>query len=159
MDVKFVNFPETKVAKIAYAGKPENERGTIMKLVQWKLQHKLLDQSRYRTYGLHYLPENGLPETADTPIPYRVDFCLSIEDDVAPNEFEISQGTIPACRCAVARDIGSRMDNQAAKFLVQEWLPNSGEALSGAPLIFHYVNVGPDVKESEAITDVYLPLL
>ncbi len=159
MHSKIVTFPETKIAKIAYAGTPENERGTIMKLVQWKIQHKLLDQSRYRTYGLHYLPETGVPESPDTPMPYRVDFCLSIEEDVAPNEFGISEGRISACRCAVARDIGSRMDNQAARFLIQEWLPSSGEALSGEPFIFHYVNVGPAVKESEAITDVYLPLL
>lgn len=30
--------------------------------------------------------------------------------------------------------------------------------LSGYPIIFHYVNVGPDVKDEEAITDVYMPL-
>jgi DNA gyrase inhibitor GyrI len=30
--------------------------------------------------------------------------------------------------------------------------------MSGQPIVFHYVNVGPDVKEREAITDVYLPL-
>ena len=27
------------------------------------------------------------------------------------------------------------------------------------PMIFHYVNVGPNVKPEEMITDVYLPLL
>jgi AraC family transcriptional regulator len=26
------------------------------------------------------------------------------------------------------------------------------------PIFFHYGNVGPDVKEAEMITDVYLPL-
>ena len=40
----------------------------------------------------------------------------------------------------------------------REWLPASGEAAGDFPIFFHYVNVGPDVKESEMITDVYLPL-
>ena len=34
----------------------------------------------------------------------------------------------------------------------------SGEAASGDPSIFHYVNVGPGVRDEDAITDVYLPL-
>lgn len=65
---------------------------------------------------------------------------------------------IPAMRCALARDVGSRSDNQAARYLYDEWLPRSGERLAAAPLVFHYVNVGPQVNEREAITDVYLPL-
>lgn len=154
MDVKIVDFPKTKVAVISYAGNPENEHGTVMQLVQWKIRNKLLDQSRYKSFGLHHLPEKNA-----NSIPYRVDFCLSIEESVEPNEFGITEGTIPECRCALARDIGSRMDNQAVKYLVHNWLPTSGESLSGLPIIFHYVNVGPNVKDSEAITDVYLPLL
>lgn len=39
-----------------------------------------------------------------------------------------------------------------------EWLPDSGEQLRDYPLFFHYVNVGPDVKPEDMITDVYLPL-
>lgn len=87
-----------------------------------------------------------------------MDFCLSIEDDIAPNTAGIVQGVIPSMRCARARDIGSRKNNKAAAFLFDEWLPKSGEELSGAPIIFHYVNVGPTVKDSEAITDVYMPI-
>jgi AraC family transcriptional regulator len=61
-------------------------------------------------------------------------------------------------RCALARDTGSRLDNKAAQFLYDEWLPRSGEEMSAQPLVFHYVNVGPNVKAEEAVTDVYLPL-
>jgi AraC-like DNA-binding protein len=46
----------------------------------------------------------------------------------------------------------------AAPFLVEEWLPASGETWRGDYLLFHYVNVGPDVPDHEMITDVYLPL-
>ena len=69
-------------------------------------------------------------------------------------------GTLPsgAAGGAMARDIGSRLDNKAAQYLYDVWLPRSGEAMADGPLLFHYVNVGPNVGEHEAITDVYLPL-
>ncbi|MDD2853387.1 MAG: GyrI-like domain-containing protein, partial [Desulfuromonadaceae bacterium] len=51
-----------------------------------------------------------------------------------------------------------RSNNRAAVYLYETWLPQSGEALGDLPMIFHYVNVGPNVKEEEMITDVYLPL-
>jgi AraC family transcriptional regulator len=60
--------------------------------------------------------------------------------------------------CALARDVGSRSGSQAARCLYEEWLPGSLEEIADFPIIFHYVNVGPDVAENEAITDVYLPL-
>ena len=153
MNVSIVEFPETKVASILHRGSPETEHDTVMKLVKWKIQNKYFDQVKYKSFGLHHIP-NRSSNSND----HRVDFCLSIDGDVASNDFGIFESTISACRCALARDVGSRLDNQAVKYLVYEWLPNSTEKLSGEPIIFHYVNVGPDIKEREAITDVYLPL-
>ena len=153
MNVSIVEFPETKVASILHRGSPETEHDTVMKLVHWKIQNKYFDQEKYRSYGLHHIPKQ--PHNPDD---HRVEFCLSIYGGVESNDVGIFESTIPACRCALARDVGSRSDNQAVKYLVYEWLPNSNENLSGEPIIFHYVNVGPDVKESETITDVYLPL-
>jgi len=43
-------------------------------------------------------------------------------------------------------------------YLCGEWLARSGEAPGDFPPFFHYVNVGPNVREEEMITDVYLPL-
>jgi len=153
MDVSIVEFPETRVALISHMGSPQQEHDTVMKLVQWKIQNNCLDQARHRHYGLHHTLAHP-PGSAG----HRVDFCLSIDEAVEPNEFGIAESTIPGCRCALARDIGSRMQNRAVVFLLEEWLPRSQESLSGSPAIFHYVNVGPNVKESEVITDVYLPL-
>lgn len=153
MDVQIVQFPETKVASITHSGSPQDEHVTALKLVSWKLEKRFLDQAKYRSYGLHYVDQRTSP-----PGPYRVDFCLSIEDEVGPNPYGILQKIIPGLRCARARDIGSRLNNKAAAYLHKVWLPASGEELSGDPLIFHYVNVGPDVAASEAITDVYMPL-
>jgi AraC family transcriptional regulator len=153
MIVKVVTFPETKVASITHLGSPGQEHSTARKLIEWKIKNNFLDQSKYRSYGLHY----NDPQTID-PLEYRVDFCLSIDGDVGQNESGIVEKVIPALKCAYARDVGSRTNNQAAKYLLEEWLLQSGEMLFGFPIIFHYVNVGPNAKGHEAITDVYLPL-
>lgn len=153
MEVSIVTFPETKVASIMHIGSPAQEHETARKLIEWKIQNRLFDQAINRSYGLHYAD----PRTTD-PLQYKVEFCLSIEGIVTENGAGIVERIIPKLRCACARDVGSRANNQAAKYLVEEWLPESDEERSGFPLIFHYVNVGPSIKEHEAITDVYLPL-
>lgn len=153
MQVSIVTFLETKVASITHLGAPEQEHVTARKLIDWKIQNLLLDQTRYRSYGLHYTD----PRTTDPP-QHRVDFCLSIDESVGKNDVGIFETVIPSLRCALARDVGSRANNQAVRYLVEKWLPQSGEVLSDFPIIFHYVNVGPSVKDNEAITDVYLPL-
>ncbi|HXC60875.1 MAG TPA: GyrI-like domain-containing protein [Steroidobacteraceae bacterium] len=153
MQVTIVTFPETKVAGISHVGPPALEHETARKLIAWKIERRLLDQARHRSYGLHYTD----PRTVD-PAAHRVDMCLSYEDPVEPNAQGIVPMLIPAMRCALARDVGSRLDNKAAQYLYDEWLPRSGEQKADLPLVFHYVNVGPNVKAHEAITDVYLPL-
>jgi len=153
MRVQIVTFPETRVAAITHIGPPSREHDTVRTLVRWKLENRLLDPARYRSYGLHYTD----PRTVD-PGEHRVEFCLSIDAEVAANDYGIYAKTLASARCALARDVGSRSNNRAARYLVEQWLPSSGETMAAAPVIFHYVNVGPDVKESEAITDVYLPL-
>ncbi len=153
MNVEIVTFPETKVAVIEHRGSPALEHETVRKLIAWKLQNGLLDQSKHRSYGIHYTDSR----TA-LPSEHRVDFCLSVEEDVGPNPYGIVDKVIPACRCARARDVGSRSNNMAAAYLYEVWFPQSAESLGSFPMFFHYVNVGPDVKEEEMITDVYLPL-
>lgn len=153
MDVQIMIFPETKVAAIEHFGSPALEHHTVRKLIAWKIEHRLLDPVRYRSYGVHYTDSR----TAK-PSEHHVDFCLSIEQDVAPNAFGIVNKVIPRNRCALARDVGSRYNNKAAAWLCEEWLPRSGETPGNFPIFFHYVNVGPDVREQEMITDVYLPL-
>jgi AraC family transcriptional regulator len=152
MQVQIVTFPETRVACLAHDGPAAQEHATVRQLVAWKLAHGLTDPTRHRQYGLHYIIP-GMP-----PGHSRVDMCLSIDRDIGANAVGIVARTIPPLRCALARDVGSRLNNQAARFLGLEWLPGSGEQMADYPLIFHYVNVGPQVKVEEAITDVYLPL-
>jgi AraC family transcriptional regulator len=153
MKVQIVVFPETKVAAIEHFGSPDLEHSTARKLIAWKLEQRLLDPLKYRSYGIHFTD----PRTTH-PSDHHFDFCLSIDHDVAPNSIGITNKVIPRNRCAFARDIGSRYDNKAAVYLYEQWLPHSGELPGNFPIIFHYVNVGPSLREEEMITDVYLPL-
>ena len=152
MDVQIVIFPETKVAAVEHRGPPQLEYETAKRLVAWR-QRNHLSRELHRSYGVHYTD----PYTT-APADHRVDFCLSVNFDVAPNAEGVINKVIPQNRCALARHYGSRAHNSAAVYLYQEWLPRSGESLGDFPVIFHYVNVGPEIAEHEMITDVYLPL-
>ena len=153
MDVEIVMFPKTQVAAVEHIGSPVLEHETVKKLVAWKLEHGYLDPLKYRSYGVHYTDPRTTP-----PSKHRVDFCLAFEEAVDPNPYGIINKVIPSVRCARARDIGSRSNNQAAVFLYDVWLPQSGELPGDFPIFFHYVNVGPNIRKEDMITDVYLPL-
>ncbi len=152
MDVRIVTFPETKVAAIEHRRPPQLEHETARKLIAWR-QRNQLDRNRHRSYGVHYTDPYTTPAND-----HHVDFCLSVDFDVAPNAEGVINKVIPGGRCALARHLGAREHNAAAVFLYREWLPASGEVAGDFPIFFHYVNVGPDVKEADMITDVYLPL-
>lgn len=153
MTVEIVEFPETKVAAIEHRGAPEREYETARKLIEWRKANRV-PPDRHRSYGVHYDdPRNTPPER------YRVDFCVSYDAEIAPNPQGVVRKVIPGGRCAVVRHWGSREDVTVAAWLCGVWLPGSGEDLRDFPMFFHYVNVGPDVREEEMITDVYLPLL
>jgi AraC family transcriptional regulator len=152
MDVRIVEFPETRVAVAEHCGPPELEYETSKKLIEWRIQHRL-SPAAHRTYGVHYTDPQSV-----APVDHRVDFCVTYDQPVQPNPLGIVNKTIPATRCAVARHLGSRRFNATAVYLYREWLPKSGERLGAYPIFFHYVNVGPNVQEHEMITDVYLPL-
>jgi AraC family transcriptional regulator len=153
MNIQIVAFPETKVAAIEHFGSPRLEHDTVRKLIAWKIEQRLLDPLKYRSYGVHHTDPR-----ITQPSDHHVDFCLSIDQEVAPNSIGIINKVIPNNRCALARDIGSRYNNKAAVYLYEQWLPHSGEFVGNFPIFFHYVNVGPNVREEEMITDVYLPL-
>lgn len=152
MEVKIVDFPETKVAMIEHRGATELEYETAKKLIAWRIENRV-PPDKHRSYGVHYHDPRTTP--ADE---YRVDFCVSYDEEVKENQYGVFRGVIPGCRCAVARHHGSREDIVAARYLFETWLPQSTESLGDFPVFFHYVNVGPHVQPDDMITDVYLPL-
>jgi AraC family transcriptional regulator len=152
VEVQIVVFPETKVAAIEHFGSLALEHDSARKLIAWKLEERLLNPLKHRSYGVHHTD----PRTTQAS-DHHVDFCLSVDAAVKPNSFGIINKVIPRNRCALARDIGSRYDNKAAVYPFEQWLPRSGELPGHFPIFFHYANVGPSVREEEMITDVYLP--
>jgi AraC family transcriptional regulator len=152
MNVRIVDFPETRIAAVEHRGPPELEHETARRLIEWRLAHGVRPE-RHRTFGIHYTDPRTTP-----PAEHRVDFAVEFEHDVAPNPQGIVAKLIPGGRCALVRHLGSRRNVSAAVYLYEVWLPQSGEALRAFPIFFHYVNVGPNVPEHEMLTDVYLPL-
>ena len=154
MDVEIVTFPETKIAVVEHHGSTINEHESIKRLVTWRIENKLPPSELHRSYGIHY-NDPGIVQ----PSEYRVDLCVSVEHEVAENSFGVLNKVIPVLKCAKARHHGSRNHVTVAQYLYEQWLPNSGHKLAEFPVFFHYVNVGPQIQESEMITDVYLPIL
>ncbi len=152
MNVRIVHFPETRVAAVEHCGAPGREHETARRLIEWRKAHRVLPE-RHRTFGIHYTDPRSTPAAE-----HRVDFAVEFEKDIAPNTQGVVGKLIPGGRCAMVRHIGSRENISAAAYLYEVWLPQSGEALRDFPIFFHYVNVGPNLKEHEMVTDVYLPL-
>lgn len=152
LDVRIVNFPETRIAAVEHRGAPDTEHVTARRLIEWRIANRLPPE-RHRTFGIHYTDPRTTP-AAD----HRVDFAVEFEFEVSANPHGVVSKRIPGGRCAVARHIGSRADNSTAVQLFEVWLPHSTEALGDFPIFFHYVNVGPHVKAPDMVTDVYLPL-
>ncbi|MFT7549604.1 MAG: AraC family transcriptional regulator [Candidatus Azotimanducaceae bacterium] len=154
MNIEIVDFPETKIAVVEHSGAPEKEYESVNQLVAWRMANKLPPSDLHKSYGIHYNDPNQVRSSE-----YRVDLCVSVLQDVSANSFGVVNKTIPALRCAKVRHLGSRENVTAARYLYEEWLASSGEQLAEFPVFFHYVNVGPQIQESDMITDVYLPLL
>lgn len=152
MQVEIVDFPQTLVAALEHCGPESLTYQTTQKFVEWR-QANGVRPAMGNTYGVHYNDHlTTLPEH------YRLDLCVSIDKPVADNPQGVVTKTIPGGRCARVRNIGSRHEMAGPRYLYEKWLPHSGEQLRDFPIFFHYVNVGPQVKQHEMITDIYLPL-
>lgn len=154
MDVKIVEFPETRVAVLEHNGAPELVNDSAMRFIDWRKTTGLSPVASSDTFGIAYDdPEATAPER------FRFDICGSVLEDVPDNPFGVVTKIIPAGRCAVARHLGSHdRIADSAYYLYREWLPASREELRDFPLFFHYLNLIPLVQEHELVTDIYLPL-
>ena len=154
MDVKIVEFAETKVAVLEHRGPPELLNDTVRKFIEWRKESKLSPKDRFRTFGIAY--DN--PDTTE-PRAFRFDVCGEVSADIPPNPQGVVTKVIPGGRCAVARHLGSHdRIGEGAYYLYRDWLPRSGEELRDFPLFFHYLNLLPETPEQELATDLYLPL-
>jgi AraC family transcriptional regulator len=93
------------------------------------------------------------------PEEFRFRLCAATDKPIEPNDAGVTELTIPAGRCALLRHVGS--DDQLGRSILHlyaSWLPGSGEELRDFPLFIQRVAFFPDMPDSEAVTDIYLPL-
>ncbi len=154
MDIKIVNFPETKVATLEHRGAHERILDSVSTFIIWRKACDLSPVKTSATYGVAY----DDPKTTE-PDKFRFDICGEIKADVPANPQGVITKLIPGGRCAVLQHLGSH-DNigDSVHYMYGQWLPNSGEELRDFPCFFHYLNLLPEVLEHELMTDIYLPL-
>ncbi len=154
MQVKIVEFKETKVAVLEHRGPPELIPASVQTFIKWRKENKL-PPNVSETYNIAYDdPATTAPEE------FRFDLCAAIRTDVRKNAYGVLAKVIPGGRCAVLRHVGSDESvAESARYLYATWLPESGEELGDFPCFLHRVSFFPDVPEHAMITDIYLPLV
>jgi len=151
--VGIVDFPPTHVAVFEHRGDPRLIGESIRRFIEWRKRHRLPPKVSATFNILWDNPETTPPEQ------FRLDLCAATPIEIAPDEEGMVAKTLPGGRCAVLRHTGSDETLGAAvKYLYAQWLPYSGEELRDFPAFVQRVKFFPDVPESEAVCDVFLPL-
>ncbi|MFT6986532.1 MAG: AraC family transcriptional regulator [Psychromonas sp.] len=154
MQIKIIDFEETKVAVLEHRGDPRLLNESVQRFIEWRKESSLSPVSSSNSYGIVY----DDPSYTE-PGKFRFDICGSITSDVPANTHKIINKTLPSGRCAVLRHTGSHdLMNSKIYDFYGKWLPESKEELRDVPMFFHYINLLPEVPESELLTDIYLPL-
>lgn len=154
MDIKIVDFKQTKVAVLEHRAPPDQVLDSVSKFIEWRKQSQLSPVITSRTFGIIY--DNPETTPADE---FRFDICGSVEHDIPENPQHIYTSDIPGGRCAVLRHNGSLKNvGESVCSIYADWLPESGEELRDYPCFFHYLNLITDVEEHELKTDIYIPL-
>jgi AraC family transcriptional regulator len=151
--VRIVSFPATRVGVLEHRGSPMRLGDSIRNFIEWRKANALPPRTS-ATFNIAYNdPEETPPEE------FRFSLCAATDKPIGPNEAGVTAMTIPGGRCALLRHIGS--DDHLGRSILHlyaTWLPGSGESPRDFPLFMQRVKFFPDVPDSEAITDIYLPL-
>jgi AraC family transcriptional regulator len=151
--VRIVQFPSTRVAALEHRGSPLLLGETIRRFIEFRRAHGLRPDL-CATFNLVWNDPDETPSAE-----FRFTLCAATDQPIAANDTGVVALTIPAGRCALLRHTGS--DDQLGhtlRHLYAQWLPSSGEETRDYPLFMQRVKFFPDVPDSEAITDIYLPL-
>lgn len=152
--ISIVDFPETKIALYQHIGSPHKIMASVQHFIEWRKAHHT-PPSQSKTYNLVYGEPNQINEDE-----FRFDIGAQVNVSIEKNEFNVVNKLIPAGRCAKYRHIGSdKFLNKSFNLLYGKWLPQSGEMLRNFPCILERIKMFPDVPETEAVIDIYLPLV
>ncbi len=151
--VNIINVSDTKVAVFEHRGDPQLIGDSVRNFIAWRKQNHSPPKTSATFNILYDNPAEVAPED------FRLDICAAIDSDVAENEFGVVCKTIPGGRCAVLRHVGSDDTlGETISYLYSHWLPESGEESRDFPIYLQRILFFPDVPESEAMTDVFLPI-
>jgi AraC family transcriptional regulator len=152
--VRVVQFPATRVASLEHVGSPVRLGDSIRTFIEWRKAQQLPPRLS-ATFNIVYNDPDEVP-----PEEFRFRLCAATDQRIESNTAGITELLIPSGRCALLRHVGS--DDQlgrSIRHLYASWLPGSGEELRDFPLFMRRVTFFPDVPDSEAVTDIYLPLM
>lgn len=154
MDVRIVDFKETKIAVLEHRGPVDLLNNSVATFIEWRKSGNYSPVGSSLTIGIVY--DN--PDATE-PDKFRFDICGSVTSEVPANPQGVINKVIPGGRCAVVRHFGAHERiGETIYPLYRDWLPQSGEELRDFPLYFHYLNLFPETPECDLKTDVYLPL-
>ena len=157
IDVKIVDFPDTKVAAFEHHGSLDLYYESSKKFMMWREMSKLSPVKTSLSFGIPYANPKEVEEKD-----FYFDFCGTVKEDVPHNSYGIKTKVIPAGRCAVLRHTGSYdYLTESINYLYKEWLPKTDfENLEcrDFPVFFQFLNFIHDVNEHELLTDIYLPI-
>jgi AraC family transcriptional regulator len=155
MQVKIVDFAQTRVAALEHIGPPGLVNASVQKFIAWRKHSGQSPSSSYRAFGIPHNNPDTVPEDE-----FRFDICGEITKPVAPNAYGVRETVIPGGRCAVVRHTGSTDHiGETIYPIYRDWLPSSAEELRDHPLFFHYVSVCLETSPDEWQTDIYIPLV
>ncbi len=93
MDVKIVNFEETRVAALEHRGAPEQVDNSVKTFIAWRKESQLSPVKTSKTYGIAY----DDPDTTE-PEAFRFDICGSAAAEVLANPQGVVNKVIPGGR-------------------------------------------------------------
>lgn len=157
-DVQIIQFPEITLAVLEHRAAPEKLDQSIRAFINWRKENRL-PPSKIRTFNLIY-DDPTAEHIIDNPNSYRFDLgaeiTTALKDNFSPN---IIKKNISSGKCAKIRHMGSDDTlGHSINYLYATWLPQSQEIPRDFPLFLERIRFFPEVPESQAITDIYLPL-
>ncbi|MCC4039234.1 GyrI-like domain-containing protein [Escherichia coli] len=154
LDVNIINFPSTRVALLPHRCSPELLNYSVAKFIMWRKETGLSPVNQSQTFGVAWDdPVNTAPEA------FRFDICGSVSEAIPENRYGVSNSELGGGRYAVARHVGELDDiSRTVWGIIRQWLPESGEKIRKAPILFHYTNLAEGMSEQRLETDVYVPL-
>lgn len=153
LNVNVIWFNHTKIAVMKHKGSTAKLPSSIKQFIEWRKENHT-PPSISKTYNILYDDPSSTP--ADD---YRFDIATNIKTNILDNSYGVIECEIPEGYCATLRHKGSDEHLEALiNRLYSQWLPNSNHQLRDFPCFIERVTMFSTVNESEAITDIYLPI-